>query len=104
MILKSVNYFDNNTPCVVRLRVDPDQTVGFEDSIRGLVSFNTSELDDKVLLKSDGMPTYHMANVIDDHLMEITHVIHGEEWLSSTGHHLLLYEAFGWDHPQLTYH
>ncbi len=95
--------FDNNTPCVVRLRVDPDQTVGFEDSIRGLVSFNTSELDDKVLLKSDGMPTYHMANVIDDHLMEITHVIRGEEWLSSTGHHLLLYEAFGWDHPQFAH-
>ena len=66
-----------------------------EDLIRGRVSFNTNQLDDKVLFKSDGMPTYHLANVIDDHLMQITHVIRGEEWLSSMPLHILLYESLG---------
>ncbi|MCB0637114.1 MAG: glutamate--tRNA ligase, partial [Lewinella sp.] len=67
--------------------------------VRGEVNFQTDELDDKVLLKADGLPTYHLANIVDDHLMEITHVIRGEEWLSSTAHHVLLYQAFGWEMP-----
>ena len=81
---------------VIRLKVPENETVTFEDLIRGEVSFQTNELDDKVLLKGDGMPTYHLANIVDDHLMKITHVIRGEEWLPSTGHHVLLYRAFGW--------
>jgi len=82
---------------VIRLKVPENEVVTFTDLIRGEVSFHTSELDDKVLMKSDGMPTYHLANIVDDHLMEITHVIRGEEWLPSTGHHVLLYRAFGWE-------
>ncbi len=84
---------------VVRLLVPSAQTVRFHDEIRGDVEFNSDELDDKVLLKADGLPTYHMANIVDDHLMEITHVIRGEEWLSSTAHHVLLYKALGWEPP-----
>ncbi len=85
------------TPYVVRLRVEPGEAIAIPDLIRGEVRFQSSELDDKVLLKADGMPTYHLANVIDDYLMQITHVIRGEEWLSSTAHHVLLYRAFGWE-------
>ncbi len=84
-------------PWTVRLKVPEDETVTIHDLIRGEVVFQTRELDDKVLLKSDGMPTYHLANIVDDHLMQISHVIRGEEWLSSTGHHVLLYRAFGWE-------
>ncbi len=84
------------TPYTIRLKVPHDQVIGFEDTIRGPVNFATAELDDRVLIKTDGLPTYHLANVVDDHLMEITHVIRGEEWLSSTAHHVLLYMAFGW--------
>jgi glutamyl-tRNA synthetase len=87
---------DEGDPYVIRLKVPEAQEVVIEDVIRGRVSFHTSDLDDKVLIKSDGMPTYHMANVIDDYLMKISHVIRGEEWLSSTAHHVLLYKAFGW--------
>ena len=83
-------------PHVIRLLVPENDTVSFEDLVRGLVSFETKGLDDKVLIKADGMPTYHLANIVDDHLMEISHVIRGEEWLPSTGHHVLLYKAFGW--------
>ena len=82
---------------VVRLLVNPDERVVFEDRIRGEVSFDAAELDDKVLLKADGMPTYHLANVVDDEHMGISHVIRGEEWLPSTAHHVLLYRAFGWE-------
>ncbi len=82
---------------VIRLKVPANEEVVFEDVIRGTVSFHTGQLDDKVLLKSDGMPTYHMANVVDDHLMEITHVIRGEEWLPSAPTHVLLYRAFDWE-------
>lgn len=82
---------------VIRLKVPENEVITFTDMVRGEVSFATSELDDKVLMKSDGMPTYHLANIVDDHLMEITHVIRGEEWLPSTGHHVLLYRAFGWE-------
>ncbi|MEX1212829.1 MAG: glutamate--tRNA ligase [Balneolaceae bacterium] len=91
------------TDYVVRLKVPRRETVRFEDRIRGIVSFETKGLDDQVLLKSDGMPTYHLANVVDDHLMEITHVIRGEEWLSSTPKHMLLYQFFGWEAPEMAH-
>ena len=85
---------------VVRMRVPDNVTIKFSDIIRGDVEFSSERVDDQVLLKSDGYPTYHLANVVDDHLMEISHVIRGEEWLSSTPKHVLLYEAFGWDVPK----
>jgi glutamyl-tRNA synthetase len=84
-------------PYVIRLLVEPGQAIHIRDLIRGDVVFQSNELDDKVLLKADGMPTYHLANIVDDHLMEITHVIRGEEWLPSTAHHVLLYRGFGWE-------
>jgi glutamyl-tRNA synthetase len=84
---------------VVRLKVPRQETVQFDDEVRGSVSFDTSEIDDQVLLKSDGMPTYHLANIVDDHLMDISHVIRGEEWLSSTPKHVLMYDALGWTPP-----
>jgi len=84
---------------VVRLRVPEGRTITFVDAIRGEVSFQSADVDDQVLLKSDGFPTYHLANIVDDHLMKITHVIRGEEWLPSTPKHVLLYEAFGWEAP-----
>lgn len=82
---------DAGTPYVIRIKVDPDQTIGFTDLIRGDVHFNTSQIDDKVLLKADGMPTYHLAVVVDDFLMKITHAFRGEEWLPSAPVHLLLW-------------
>ena len=88
---------------VIRLKVPRRETVRFEDEIRGIVSFETKGLDDQVLIKSDGMPTYHLANVVDDHLMKITHVIRGEEWLSSTPKHLLLYQYLGWEPPVMAH-
>ena len=90
-------------PYVVRLKVPRRETVRFEDKVRGIVSFETKGLDDQVLLKSDGMPTYHLANVVDDHLMEISHVIRGEEWLSSTPKHILLYNYLGWEAPVMAH-
>lgn len=84
-------------PYVVRLRVPLGETITFNDLVRGEVAFESSTVDDQVLLKSDGFPTYHLANVVDDHLMKITHVIRGEEWLSSTPKHIILYRAFGWE-------
>ena len=89
----------NGEPYVVRMKVDHDITVRFSDEIRGSVAFEAEKIDDQVLLKSDGMPTYHLANVVDDHLMGITHVIRGEEWLPSTPKHVLLYDYFGWEAP-----
>ena len=90
----------SGAPFVVRFKT-PDQEVEvqFEDAIRGSVSFKSSVLDDKVLMKADGLPTYHLANVVDDHHMRISHVIRGEEWLPSAPLHVLLYRAFGWEHP-----
>ncbi len=86
-----------NTPYVVRFKVNPGQDIEIDDLIRGKVVINSSIIDDKVLYKSaDDLPTYHLANIVDDHLMEITHVIRGEEWLPSAPLHVLLYEAFGW--------
>lgn len=86
----------DNVPFVVRFKVPEQETVTFTDLVRGEVTFQTDVLDDKVLFKTDGFPTYHMANVIDDYSMKISHVIRGEEWLSSTPLHVLLYKAFGW--------
>ena len=82
---------------VVRFKIEPDRNVEVNDLIRGKVTINSSILDDKVLYKrADDLPTYHLANIVDDHLMEVTHVIRGEEWLPSAPLHVLLYEAFGW--------
>jgi len=89
----------NGDPYVVRMKVASDSSIRFEDAVRGTVSFASEKVDDQVLLKSDGMPTYHLANVVDDHLMAITHVIRGEEWLPSTPKHVLLYRYFGWEPP-----
>ncbi|MDX2069528.1 MAG: glutamate--tRNA ligase [Haliscomenobacter sp.] len=88
---------DSGIPYVIRLKVPEGETVHIQDMVRGEVNFQSNELDDKVMLKGDGMPTYHLANVVDDRLMKITHVIRGEEWLPSTAHHVLLYRAFGWE-------
>jgi glutamyl-tRNA synthetase len=88
---------------VVRLRVPIGESISFTDIIRGEVVFDSKTIDDQVLLKSDGFPTYHLANIVDDHLMQITHVIRGEEWLPSTPKHVLLYEALGWTPPQFAH-
>jgi len=87
---------DADAPRIIRLKVEPGEEITFNDIVRGEVTFNSKELDDKVLLKTDGMPTYHMANIVDDHFMKISHVIRGEEWLSSTPTHILLYRYLGW--------
>jgi len=85
--------------CVVRMAVPVDREIVFEDMIRGRISFQSNTVDDQVLMKSDGYPTYHLANIVDDHAMGITHVIRGEEWLTSTPKHLMLYEMFGYEAP-----
>ncbi|NTV40703.1 MAG: glutamate--tRNA ligase [Candidatus Moranbacteria bacterium] len=90
-------------PAVIRLKVPKDEIIEFEDLVRGKVSFNTSNIDDQVLLKSDGFPTYHLANVVDDHLMEVTHVLRAEEWLPSTPKHILLYKALNWEIPKFAH-
>ncbi|MFD2874377.1 glutamate--tRNA ligase [Mucilaginibacter ximonensis] len=92
----------DHTPHVIRIKIPADQSVGFTDMIRGRVTFETNTVDDKVLLKADGMPTYHLAVVVDDYLMKITHAFRGEEWLPSAPIHLLLWEYLGWkaDMPQ----
>lgn len=87
-------------PYVIRLKVPLTGECVFEDAIKGRITYPWSDIDDQVLLKSDGFPTYHLANVVDDHLMEISHVIRGDEWISSTPKHIMLYESFGWTPPQ----
>lgn len=96
------NLLDQNTPHVIRIKMPEGKTLSFTDLIRGEVSFDTSTVDDKVLLKADGMPTYHLAVVVDDYLMKITHAFRGEEWLPSAPVHLLVWQyLFGWEHmPQ----
>ncbi len=84
----------------IRLAVPTEGSIRFTDRLRGPVEIGVAQIDDQVLLKSDGFPTYHLANVVDDHLMEITHVIRAEEWISSTPKHVLLYDAFGWQAPE----
>ncbi len=86
-------------PHVIRFKAPLDGVTAFNDALRGEVSIDNSQMDDQVLMKSDGFPTYHLANVVDDHLMEITHVIRAEEWIPSTPKHVRLYEAFGWQPP-----
>jgi len=90
-------------PYVIRFKMPENEDIHFSDIIRGEITVNSSALDDKVLFKSDGMPTYHLANIVDDHLMEISHVIRGEEWLPSLPLHVMLYRAFGWDAPQFAH-
>ncbi|MDR5591365.1 glutamate--tRNA ligase [Christiangramia sp. SM2212] len=90
-------------PYVIRFKSPQDEILHLKDVIRGDMEIDTNILDDKVLFKSDGMPTYHLANIVDDHLMEITHVIRGEEWLPSLALHYMLYRAFGWDAPQFAH-
>ena len=91
----------NGDPYVVRMKVPREGTCTFSDMLRGEVSIDWAQIDYQVLLKADGMPTYHLANVVDDHLMEITHVIRGEEWINSAPKHILLYQYFGWEIPAL---
>lgn len=90
-------------PHVIRLKFPEDTDITFEDAVRGKITVNTKDLDDQILMKTDGFPTYHFAVVIDDHLMEISHVIRGEEWVISTPKHVFLYEAFGWDAPKFVH-
>ncbi len=90
-------------PFTIRFKMPRNTDVKFEDCIRGWVTVNTNNLDDKVLVKETGVPTYHLANIIDDHLMKISHVIRGEEWLPSAPLHVLLYQAFGWGQPEFAH-
>jgi glutamyl-tRNA synthetase len=94
---------ENGEPYVIRYKMPENKDIHFEDIIRGPIVVNTNTLDDKVLFKSDGMPTYHLANIVDDHLMEISHVIRGEEWLPSLPLHVMLYHSFGWKTPEFAH-
>jgi len=96
-LAKTTELLASGTPHVIRIKMPKDEPVGFTDMIRGAVNFNTSQSDDKVLLKADGMPTYHLAVVVDDYLMKITHAFRGEEWLNSAPVHLLLWKYLGWE-------
>lgn len=89
----------NGVPYVIRMNIEHGQKVKFTDYIRGEVEFSTDLIDDQILIKTDKFPTYHFANIVDDHLMKISHVIRGEEWLPSTPKHVLLYRSFGWETP-----
>jgi len=93
------SWIEEGRPYVIRYMMPVDEDIHFDDIIRGHIVVNSSTLDDKVLFKSDGMPTYHLANIVDDHLMEISHVIRGEEWLPSVPLHVVLYRSFGWEKP-----
>ncbi|MFA6537365.1 MAG: glutamate--tRNA ligase [Patescibacteria group bacterium] len=92
-----------NEPHVIRFKMPENKDVVFADEIRGSIVVNTKDLDDYVLIKTDGFPTYHFANVVDDHLMKITHVLRGDEWIASTPKHVLLYEAFDWQPPKFAH-
>jgi glutamyl-tRNA synthetase len=94
---------DAKTPYTIRFKVPANQDITFTDIVRGVVTFNTNQMDDKVLVKTNGIPTYHLANICDDHDMGTTHTIRGEEWLSSTPLHVLIYKAFGWDMPEFAH-
>ena len=94
---------ENGDAYVIRFKSPQDETLHLKDVIRGDMEIDSNILDDKVLFKSDGMPTYHLANIVDDHLMEITHVIRGEEWLPSLALHYMLYRAFGWTAPEFAH-
>ncbi len=92
-------YLDKGESVTVRLLIPRDENILIEDGVRGQVTFHSDQLDDKVIMKADGLPTYHLANIVDDHHMKISHVIRGEEWLSSTAHHLLMYRFLEWEAP-----
>ncbi len=94
---------NSGKPYVIRINIPRKESIKFKDEIRGWININTEVLDDKVLMKSDGMPTYHLANVVDDHLMKISDVIRGEEWLPSTPIHILLYKYFEWEAPNFAH-
>lgn len=95
---------ENETPYIIRFRTpDKAEDITFTDEIRGKISISSAVVDDKVLVKADGLPTYHLANVVDDYGMEISHVIRGEEWLPSAPLHIMLYRAFGWDAPKFAH-
>jgi len=98
-----IKRIDNGDKYVVRFKIPANQTIELNDRIRGEMNIDTNTLDDKVLFKSDGLPTYHFANIVDDHAMEITHVIRGEEWLPSLALHILLYKAFDWKAPEFAH-
>lgn len=94
---------DNKTPYTIRFKVIPGQSISFTDIVRGEVHFDSSLMDDKVLVKTSGIPTYHLANICDDHDMGTTHTMRGEEWLPSTPLHIMIYDAFGWDCPEFAH-
>lgn len=94
---------NSGIPHVIRLKVPLDEEIRFDDLVKGTIKIETNIIDDQILLKSDGFPTYHLANVIDDHLMEITHIIRGEEWITSVPKHILIYKALGWDAPEMAH-
>ena len=94
---------DNKIPYVIRMKIPDNETIVFEDLVRGQIKFNSNDLDDQVLVKSNGIPTYHFAVVVDDHLMQISHIIRSDEWISSTPKHVLLYRYFGWELPQIAH-
>jgi glutamyl-tRNA synthetase len=93
----------DNVPFVIRLKVPENETITFTDIVRGPIKFNSRDVDDQVLIKSNGIPTYHFAVVVDDHLMKITHIFRGEEWITSTPKHVLLYQYFGWEMPSIAH-
>jgi glutamyl-tRNA synthetase len=93
------NKIHANIPYVIRLKLPENEDIFIKDIVLGDITFNTTQLDDKIIFKSDGMPTYHLANVVDDHLMKISHVIRGSEWVNSTPFHVLLYRFFAWEQP-----
>ncbi len=95
--------FTKEVPYVIRFKMPVNEDIEMNDLIRGRITVNSGTLDDKILFKSDGMPTYHLANVVDDHLMAISHIIRGEEWLPSLPLHIILYRAFGWDTPSFAH-
>ena len=92
----------NGESYVIRLKLPENRDIVFEDVIKGKITINTNDMDDQVLIKADGFPTYHFAVVVDDHLMGITHIVRGDEWISSTPKHIYLYEALGFEKPTFT--
>lgn len=94
---------NSGKPYVIRLKVPLNEEVKFDDLIKGTIKIDTNNIDDQILLKSDGFPTYHLANVVDDHLMKITHIIRGEEWVTSVPKHILIYRALGWGIPRMAH-
>ena len=93
----------NNENHVIRLKVPSSGLIEINDNIRGKIEFDLSLIQDQIIIKSDGFPTYHLASVIDDHLMRISHVIRGEEWVASLPKHALLYQSFGWEMPEFVH-